>query len=65
MGKRLVFSPLHICDFMQNVDNIVGPTTNEPIDLNACGVRKQAFISCEDVTRTKDNLAFMTKLYSS
>jgi hypothetical protein len=51
MGKRLVFSPLHICDFMQNVDNIVGPTTNEPIDLNACGVRKQAFISCEDVTR--------------
>jgi len=50
---------------MQDVNNIVGFTTNEPIDLNANGVRKQAFINCEDITKTKDNHAFMTKLFSS
>lgn len=50
---------------MQDANNIVGFTTNEPIDLNANGVRKQAFINCEDITKTKDNRAFMTKLFSS
>jgi hypothetical protein len=38
MGKRPVFNPLHICDLMQDVDNIVG-LTNEPIDLNVSGVK--------------------------
>jgi hypothetical protein len=50
---------------MKYVDNIVGLTTNEPIDLNANGVRKQAFINCDDVIRTEDNWALMTKLSSS
>jgi hypothetical protein len=49
---------------MQDAQNIVGLTINEPIDLNAGGVRKQAFINYDDVTRIENNWAFMTKLSS-
>jgi hypothetical protein len=52
---RPVFNPLHIHDLLQDVNNIVGLTTNELIDLNASGVREQAFINYEPVTRTKDS----------
>jgi hypothetical protein len=40
---------------MQDAENIVGFITNEPIDLNVGGVRKQAFINCDDVTRIENN----------
>jgi hypothetical protein len=50
---------------MQDANNIFGLTTNEPIDLNVNGVKKQTFINCEDVTRIEDNWAFMAKLSSS
>jgi hypothetical protein len=44
MEKKLGFNPLHICDFMQDVDiinnPIVGLATNEPIDFNNGDVKR-------------------------
>lgn len=44
MEKKLVLNPLHICDFMQDVDiinnPIVGLATNEPIDFNNGDVKR-------------------------
>jgi hypothetical protein len=45
MGKRNVFNPLHVCDFMADVNKVHNPTTiftiYKPIVINGINVMKE------------------------
>jgi hypothetical protein len=44
MGKRTIFNPLHICDHMQDLDNIhnaIGFNVEEPIHFNDSGINRK------------------------
>lgn len=44
MGNRFIFNPLHICDHMQdldNVHNVIGFNIEKPIHLNDSGISRE------------------------